>query len=360
MVFLNKYSFNCMKAFRTILPISGLLAVLLLLAATPFSPKPKQVSVAFYNVENLFDTEDDPLTNDDEFMPEGSYHWTKENYETKLANLSKVISKLGDEDGPEILGVCEVENKAVLEDLIKEPLLKKKGYGIVHHESPDGRGIDVALLYKKKVFMPLYQRAYTVNLADSNPDIKTRDILLVKGILNKKHEVTLVVNHWSSRRGGEEKSNWKRVEAAKTLRHVLDSIQTIDKNTNLILMGDFNDGPANESIKDVLRAGRDKAEAGSTGLFNPMYKLKQEGLGSLKYRQWWNMFDQVIVSAPMLMETSQLRYVDCSATIYNPKWMRVTKEGDWIDAPKRSHIRREFYPDGYSDHFPVYIHLEHD
>ena len=317
----------------------------------------KTISIAFYNLENLFDTEDDPNTNDNEFLPEGSYHWTEEDLKTKITNLGKVISELGDEDGPEILGVCEVENKAVLERLVKSKLLKKRGYAVAHHDSPDQRGIDCALLYKKKRFLPLYTKAYTVDFPE-NPDLKTRDIFLVKGILDKEIEVTFIVNHWSSRRGGPAKSSFKRERAAKILRAVVDSIQNMDPFANIVIMGDFNDGPKDKSVYEVLRTGKDSLEARYRNLFNCMYKLKEEGNGTLKFRGKFNLFDQIIVSTPMANQSkSRLRYVSCSAAIYNPKWMRVQKEGDWKDAPKRSHIRREFHKDGYSDHFPVYIHL---
>lgn len=329
------------------------------IAAGPGGKKKKQMTVAFYNVENLFDLEDNPDKNDNEFLPTGRYKWTAENQAVKMTNLSKAIEKLGDDDGPEILGLCEVENKAVIEELIKQPLLKKKGYEIVHHESPDQRGIDCALIYKKKVFLPLYQQAYTVKFPE-NPDITTRDILLVKGIIDKKIEATFIVNHWSSRRGGAEKSEWKRERAAQIVRSIVDSVQAADPYTNIVIMGDFNDEPTNRTLHQVLRAGKDSTESHATTLFNCMYKLKTDGDGTLKYRGNWNLFDQIIVSTPMILKDAQLHYKDCSADIYNPKWMRQTEQtGDWKDAPKRSHYSGSFHDDGFSDHFPVYIHLEY-
>lgn len=323
------------------------------------APKDNSLTVAFYNLENLFDTKDDPKTNDEEFLPEGSYEWTEARYLQKLEQMAKVIQYLGDDDGPEILGVCEIENRAVLEDLVATKALKKRGYGIAHSESPDQRGIDVALLYKEKRFMPLYQKAYNVPFPE-NEDIKTRDILLVKGILDKKIDVTFVVNHWPSRRGGDE-SNWKRERAAQVLRHVLDSIITLDPYANIVMMGDFNDGPLDLSMNKVLMAAQDSIGALSTMAYNCMADLKKAGRGTLKYKGEWNLFDQIVVSAPMIHPLGSMRYVKGSANIYNPEWMAQTEEtGDWKDAPRRTYIGRKYVGDvGFSDHFPVYISLDY-
>ena len=182
-----------MKIRFLLLGLLGGAALWLMTAAG--SPKDRMATIGFYNVENLFDTQDDPNTNDNQFLPEGDYGWTKEHLGIKLDNLARVISELGDEDGPEILGLAEVENRAVVEKLVNNKLLKKHGYAVVHAESPDQRGIDCALIYKEKFFVPLYQESYTINLRDSNPDLTTRDILLVKGIFAKDHELTVLVNH---------------------------------------------------------------------------------------------------------------------------------------------------------------------
>lgn len=334
-------------------------ALLMYAAMAPGVPKPKTATIGFYNVENLFDTHDDPNTNDNQFLPTGDYKWTKEHMDIKMNNLAKVIAEMGDEDGPEVLGLAEVENREVVEKLVKNKLLKKHGYGVIHSDSPDQRGIDCALIYKKKKFVPLYQETYAVSFADSNPDMTTRDILLVKGIFEDDFELTVIVNHWSSRRGGAKKSEWKRERAATQLRSVVDSILRIDPTTNIVIMGDFNDEPSNKSVHKVLRAGMDSQEASYTLLYNCMYKLEKDGMGSLKYKQYWDMFDQIIVTTPMIRANAPLMYVDCSAGIYNPKWMRQQTDNEWNDAPKRSHIRRQFYPDGYSDHFPVYITLQY-
>lgn len=330
-------------------------------APRPEAPKPdkaKLLTVAFYNMENLFDTEDDPKINDEEFLPGGANQWNQDRYKRKLANMAKVIAQLGDDDGPEILGMCEVENRKVLEDLIAQPALKKHGYGIIHANSPDQRGIDCALLYKTKRFNPLYQQSYTVPFPE-NKDLATRDILLVKGVVDKSVDVTFVVNHWPSRREGQEESAWKRERAATTLRTALDSIFKVDRTASLVLMGDFNDEPADKSIAQALKAGKDSVQAQSTLLYNCMAPIKAEGRGTLKFKGGWNLFDQIIVSSALLHHKSLLRYTRGSANIYNPEWMRQTDEGDWKDAPKRTFIGKRYVEDGYSDHFPVYISIEH-
>jgi predicted extracellular nuclease len=320
--------------------------------------KAKTLTVAFYNMENLFDTEDDPAINDEEFLPAGPYAWTPERYKRKLGNMAKVIAELGNEEGPDVLGMCEVENRKVLEDLVVTSALKKKGYGIVHTNSPDQRGIDCALIYKTKRFVPLYSKAYPV-LFPENKDLATRDILLVKGILDKKHDITFVVNHWPSRREGAEASAWKRERAAQTLRTVVDSIMTLDPYTNLVMMGDFNDEPADASMNKTLKAGRDSVEACATYLYNCMAPVKAEGRGTLKFKGGWNLFDQMIVSTAMITKKSLVHYTKGSANIYNPEWMRQTEPGDWKDAPKRTFIGKKYVEDGFSDHFPVYITLEY-
>lgn len=321
----------------------------------PGGPK-SQVTVAFYNLENLFDTKDDPNINDEDFLPNGANQWTDARKAIKLDNLSRVINELGDEDGPELLGVCEVENRAVLEELVAHKTLKKKGYAVAHVDSPDERGIDCALLYKKKRFLPLYTQAYAVKLPSEKD--RTRDVLLVKGILDNKYDLTVMVNHWPSRRGGASESAPARAAAAATVRHIVDSIQTLDPHASIIIMGDLNDGPKDLSLQNVLRAGRDSVEAMGTLLYNCMYKLDDEGQGTLMYKGDWDLFDQIIVSVPMVMSRSPLRYTSCSAGIYNPTWMQVA-EGEYKGASKRMYIGKNFKEDGYSDHFPVYIHLQY-
>jgi predicted extracellular nuclease len=325
-------------------------------AGNPPAPAPTTVTVAFYNLENLFDTEDDPITNDADFLPNGANQWDEAKFRIKLDNMARVISQLGDEDGPELLGVCEVENRGVLEKLVATKALKKRGYDIVHIDSHDERGIDCALLYKKKRFLPLYSQNFPVALPD--PKDKTRDVLLVKGILDNKHDLTIMVNHWPSRRGGPEKSASARDAAAATVRHLVDSIQGLDPQASILIMGDLNDGPTDHSLKEVLKAAKDSTEAMTTLLYNPMHKLEEDGFGTLKYKSEWDLFDQIIMSSAMLNHKAPLRYSSCSAGVYNPSWMRVP-DGEYVDGPKRTYIGKNFKSDGFSDHFPVYLKVEY-
>lgn len=318
--------------------------------------KGKAFTLAFYNVENLFDTQDDPAIDDQEFLPEGKNKWDGAKLNTKLKNLSQVIAQLGDEDGPEMIGLAEIENEEVLKQLATHPSLKKHGYAWVHHNSPDERGIDVALLYKKKSFFPLYTHAYPVQLPG---DDKTRDVLLVKGLVGKDHELTVIVNHWPSRSGGQAESDPDRRAAATVVRTIVDSIGAIDPFAAVVIVGDFNDDPKDPSMHQVLKAGKDTLEAKGTLLYNPMFALHNpDNYGSLMYRMKWNLFDQVIVNKTLLAADSPVRYVFGSAAVYHPDWM-AEKEGDYKGAPLRSYLKGEFHPEGYSDHFPVYIQLKY-
>ena len=220
-------------------------------------------TIAFYNLENLFDTENDPITFDDDRTPDGKDHWTKEIYQDKLKNMARVIAEIGaDVSGttPAIIGVCEVENRTVLEDLVNQKPLIKKDYGIIQFNSPDRRGIDVALLYKKKLFTPTSYKAKELLIYDDNDKSKrvfTRDQLIVSGILDGD-KINLIVNHWPSRRGGEKRSRSKRIKAAKLNRQIIDSLFSEDPYAKIITMGDFNDDPTSPSIKKYLKAQRKK------------------------------------------------------------------------------------------------------
>jgi endonuclease/exonuclease/phosphatase family metal-dependent hydrolase len=311
----------------------------------------KQYVLAFYNVENLFDIYNDPTTLDDDFTPTGRLHWTKERYQTKLKNLSTVISRI-ENYAPDILGLCEVENKQVLEDLVNTDYLRLKDYGIVHYDSPDERGIDVALLYKRYAFKPLVSKAYPVNL----PDDKTRDVLLVSGILGGKDTLHVLVCHFPSRSGDVEKSARKRMEAARTVRLIIEAIRAGQPHANIVVMGDFNDEPTDASIWDGLKARPHSFNLAKDELYNAMGVLDYLQEGSYCYRGSWQMLDQIILSAPLLNPNSRLHYKIGSARIFNPDYLRE-KSGEYQGYPLRTYAG-EKYLGGYSDHFPVYIILE--
>ena len=340
----------------------SLLIVLIFTITTVFSQEKKAYkvnTVAFYNLENLFDTENDPLTYDDDRTPDGKDHWTEEIYQDKLKNMAKVMAEIGAEvsgSAPTIIGVCETENRKVLEDLVNQETLVEQDYGIIQFDSPDRRGIDVALLYKKKLFTPTHYKAKELLIYDDNDKSKrvfTRDQLVVSGVLDGE-KIHLIVNHWPSRSGGEKRSRSKRIKAAKLNRQIIDSIFSDDPYAKIITMGDLNDDPSNTSVKDHLNAKRKTSELGIKELYNPMEDLAKQGYGSLAYRDSWNLFDQIIISTELTKKDfSSYRFYQ--AGIYNKTYL-VNAHGRYKGYPYRSFASGS-YTGGYSDHFPVYIYL---
>ncbi len=339
-----------------------LLAVLTLSMTTSYSQEKKNYkvnTVAFYNVENLFDFEDDPITFDDDRTPEGKDHWTEEIYNAKLVNTAKVIAEIGSDvtgTAPALIGLCETENRRVLEDLINQESLLKNDYGIVQYESPDRRGIDVALLYQKRLFVPTNTKAYPLYIYDNNDNTKrvyTRDQLLVSGMLDGE-KIHVIVNHWPSRSGGEARSRYKRNKAGELNRHIIDSLFSEDPYAKVITMGDFNDDPTNESIKEHLNAKDKKEGMELKELYNPMESMHKKGLGTLAYRDGWNLFDQMIVSTELTKEDYS-SYRLYKAGIYNKTYL-ANPRGRYKGYPYRSFTGGGF-TGGYSDHFPVYLLL---
>jgi len=310
-------------------------------------------SVAFYNIENLFDTENDPLIDDEEFLPNGVNQWTDEKYQMKLKNMASVISLLGKEycpGGPAAIGVSEIENRRVLEDLINTGNLAQMGLDIIHYDSPDLRGVDVALLYNPKLFHVSSSKPYAYVLPD-DPTFKTRDVLLVSGIL-AGDSFHILVNHWPSRRGS--KSSELREFAATINRHIADSIYNADPSAKIVIMGDLNDDPKDPSCRVVLDAKRKQEDVKMGGLFNPMWALYDRGIGSLAYRGQWNLFDQIIVSHSLLGEDrSSLKL--WKPEIFNRDFL-IQKEGADKGSPFRTFSGGRFI-NGYSDHFPVLIYM---
>ena len=314
---------------------------------------PKAFTIAFYNVENLFDTINDPKSNDDKFLPESKAAWTAKRYIHKVKNLSKVINELGDSNGPEILGLSEVENSSVLKDLISSEVLRNKEYQIIQFDSKDKRGIDVALLYKKNSFAPYSSIPKTLIIPARN-SFKTRDILLVSGIIGKD-TVHLLLNHWPSRLGGQEKSEKNRIMVAKFARSILDSLFKRSSNANIIVMGDFNDEPSDKSITEQLLAKGDLEACKQNDLFNPFYEIMKEGGGTYKYEGQWDLLDQVMISKGVIQKNKGIKYKSNSAGIYDPIWMYY--RGSTKHGPYRTYVGSKYYG-GYSDHFPVYIQLK--
>ena len=315
-------------------------------------------TIAFYNVENLFDTIND-TTKFDERSPMMELKTAREEiYQKKVQNMADVISKIGaktSNNSPAVIGICEVENRAVIEDLANDPALLTKNYGIVHYDSPDERGIDVALMYQKALFRPLSSSAHQTKLSDNSSDGRdyTRDVLLVSGYL-EEDLIHVLVNHWPSRSGGEARSRSKREAAAAVNKRLVDSLQMEDPYAKIFVMGDLNDNPTNSSLKKVLKTKGDKRKVGFKELFNPMESFFKKGLGSNAYRDAWSLFDQIIVSKPLLEEDySSFRFY--KAGIFNAQFL-ITKKGQYKGYPFRSFSWGGF-TGGYSDHFPVFVHV---
>ena len=312
--------------------------------------------IGFYNLENLFDTINDPAINDEEFLPDGSYHYTGKVYLDKLDNLADVISKIGTDispDGLSMIGHAEIENKSVLIDLFNHPLLKSRNYKFVHYDSPDKRGIDVSLTYNPKYFTPISSQSLTVHLGTDTTEHKTRDVLFVYGKYDKE-DMFVFVNHWPSRRGGEEASAPGRSAAAKVCKDKIDSITSINPDAKIIVMGDLNDDPVSPSVAVVLGSKGDKKKVLKGGLFNPWVEPYKQGIGTLAYNDSWNLFDQVIVSSGFL-DKNQSGYFFQEAHIFSKPWM-VQTSGRYKGYPKRTYDFNN-YMGGYSDHFPTYIVL---
>ncbi len=318
--------------------------------------KYEKVAVGFYNLENLFDTEDDPAINDEEFLPNGAMKWDNVKYQNKLNNMAKVISIIGKSEGfsggPALLGVSEIENRRVLEDLIATPPLNNEPWRIIHHNSPDRRGIDVALLYKATVFQPRNVKPYRLTIP-GEPNFLTRDQLLISGMLLGE-KVHIIVNHWPSRRGGEKESRPFRNAAAKLSRHIADSLLRLDKNAKIIIMGDFNDDPINESMLVHLNTS-DGKKATPSQLINPMLPMYNNGQGSLAYYDAWNLFDQIVISQGLFKPTNN-SFALAKAVIVKDAFL-FQKEGRYKGYPLRTHAGGA-YLNGYSDHLPVMLVLK--
>jgi hypothetical protein len=327
-------------------------------------------TVAFYNIENLYDTINDGATRDDDWVYTTSY------YRKKISNIARVLSKIGtgeNPNSPTIIGLAEVENRNVLEDLIKDPQLIDKDYGIVHFESPDRRGIDCSFLYQKKYFQPasysnipllIYEKD-TKPIKKKTPEddkedsyepdqitkrIYTRDQILLTGFLDGE-EINFIVNHWPSRRGGEAISSLLREKAAALNVKIIDSLQKLNPNAKVITMGDLNDGPFNASLKKVLKTKANKNEVQLLGMYNPMENIAKKGIGTIAFRDSWDVFDQMILTESLISEDYST-YKYWKVGVFNALFM-VQTAGKY----KGYALRNTSTVPGFSDHFPVYVYL---
>ncbi len=331
---------------KIVFPILMSVLLLLIIGCTKKPVKQDSYTIVFYNVENLFDTINDPVKDDEYFLPDSRIDWNTEKYLRKLDMLSEVISAIDNNHFPSLVGLAEIENKLVLNDLIRTQRLKKASYEIIHEESPDERGIDVALLYRKEHFSPLYSSNLAVTFP-FDPANKTRDILYVKGrFLNDT--IHIFINHWPSRRGGQEQSEPYRIQAARTLRETIDSLIRTDQNPMIIAMGDFNDEPADTSVLWVLGANKRDQLFRKDKLYNLMFEKYEQDEGTL-YWNGWNIYDQFIVSGILMDHLDRNNEL-----IFKKEWLLYEMK-DGTKIPNRT--AGSSYYGGYSDHLPVYIRI---
>lgn len=348
MLFLNKHLI--MKKNSNIILLS-LSVFILSITFNSCKQRPgRSFSFAFYNVENLFDTIDDPNVRDEEFLPDSKLHWNTKKYEHKLDNLAKVMSSIDTSGFPTLFGLSEVENIGVLNDLVNHKGLQAAGYQIIHKDSPDERGIDVALLYQKAVYTPVETRFIRL-VFPWEPDNATRDIIYSKGVIFGNDTLHVFVNHWVSRWGGQEKTEPFREFTGKLLKKITDSIFSVQPNANILIAGDLNDDPDNESVLDDLKARPVDKPLKKESLYNLSYKKFKAGEGSLYYKSW-DMFDQIIVSTSMLKGNNGLKVNAPDQTVIKHDWMLYhPKKGP--ARPNRTAGSK--YYGGYSDHLPVFI-----
>lgn len=334
-------------------------AVCFFLFSTALSQKTqyRPAIVAFYNCENYYDTVNNPIVDDEEFLPNSERHYDTQIFLDKVNRLTTVMSQLGTDinpDGFALLGVAEIENDTVLNILTHSKKLKSRNLKIVHYDSPDKRGIDVGLLYNPKYFTPIFSEPLFVKLPGGTKDSYfTRDVLYVKGVLDGD-TIHVMVNHWPSRSGGEERSIPARAAAAGVCKRIVDSLMAINLHTKILIMGDLNDDPVSPSMTKVLETKGSEKKVKDGGLYNPWVDFYKNGIGTIAYQDAWGLFDQIVLSKAWL-DKSQPGYHFYKATIFNKEFL-VQQTGKYKGYPKRTWDGTT-YNYGYSDHFPVFITL---
>ncbi len=338
---------------KTLLALAAAVLSFVGVSAQSSGAKIQAAGVAFYNLENLFDTiANNPLGRDLEYTPSGSNRWDSRKYNNKLHNLATAISSFTTKltpKGPAIIGVAEVENRGVLEDLVSQPELRPWNLQICHHDSPDKRGIDVGLLYNPRMF----KLENVTNHTLTSVPFATRDQMCVVGSLMGER-VAVIVNHWPSRLGGQEQSSPNREAAAALCLQIADSLWNVDPNMAVIIMGDLNDDPQDKSCAKVLNAKRDRKDVQDHGFYNAFWKMLDDGIGTLAYKSSWNLFDQIILSGN-LANAPENRWHFQRAIVHNDEFLRDT-EGTRQGYPKRT-FSSGSYLNGFSDHFPTEVLL---
>lgn len=326
--------------------------------------------IGYYNVENLFDVYDDPQKRDEDFTPQGKLEWTEAKYEAKLDNIAQVISEIAKDNGGQfhtILGLGEIENRAVLEDLVRETAIKKANYKIIHIEGPDRRGIDPALLYRPDQFKPKETISIPYNFdtkkvtfemsMEEQAEFRTRDVLMVRGYIGKEH-FAFYVAHLPSRYGG--KGGDLRCRGAEIIYNHSMELMAQYPEIKIAVLGDMNDDPTDASISEYLRGKEHLVEVTEDDYFSPFTSMLKNGYGSLCYRGKWNIFDQILVNKNLLSDSNKgyvIKEVDNNYGVVFKKPFLLQQEGDYAGYPFRAFIRGQ-YVDGYSDHLPTYIILE--
>lgn len=347
---MNTSTLKKRKNNSTIVSLGLIVGLFALLAFSP-GQKPS-ARIMFYNVENLFDTIDNPDKSDEEFLPDGVRNWGGYRFYIKLQRLSQVIVAAGENGFPAVIGMCEIENQQVLESLIHFTPLKKINYGIVHHESPDSRGIDVAMLYRKDMFLPHFYRAIKVS-DPADPSFTTRDILYVKGLLGTD-TMHFFVNHWPSKYGGVSATKPRRALAASVLRAQTDSLLACNPLANIVIMGDLNDSPSDKSVVEVLGA-KPVGKPSPSGLYNLAYPLAKKGIGTNKYRSKWDLIDQFIVSRNLVSKGGMASHPD-AFSVFSPSYLLVKDENNLGEKLNRTFVGVK-YNGGFSDHLPILLDL---
>ena len=317
----------------------------------------KVAIIGFYNCENFYDTIDQPDVEDEEFTPTGPKHYDAVMYLDKVHHLATVLSQIGTDitpDGLSMFGCSEIENEEVLRDLISQPEFKNRNYSIVHYNSPDLRGIDVGFIYNPKYFKVKYSEPLFVHLPDEdNKPHYTRDVLYVYGEYDGE-PLHVFVNHWPSRRGGEEISAPNRALAAATCKAKMDSIIKINPEAKIVVMGDLNDDPVSPSVTQVLKAKGDINKVKPGELYNPWTEMYNNGIGTLAYNDAWNLFDQIMISSAFINK-KQSGFFFKDAKIFRKDFM-IEQNGHFKGYPKRTFSGNQYIA-GYSDHLPTYLIL---
>jgi len=363
----SKYNYNFFSLSKDKIFIIILLLIISSCKITKVSeltPKENKAEVldfkcVFYNCENLFDIIDDTLTNDDEYLSFNPKNWDTIKYNEKLNHVSEIITEIGQGKFPAIVGLCEVENRQVLEDLINKPNLISANYKIVHFDSQDYRGMDVALLYDSNIFFPINSSSLPVCLAAELNAFKTRDILYVKGLINGIF-IHVFVNHWPSQWAGKVETEKSRFAAAAVLRNAIDSIFITEPHANILIIGDFNDTPLDLSITEVLQVKNDFSEISEENLYNlSYYSFANYGSWSYKELGEYKIIDQTIVSGNLLNPKNPVYLNLYDMHVYNNEKLL---QPDTVYGGYKPFNTYQFnnYARGYSDHLPVFLHFKNN